>query len=71
MGHLRRAVEKQQLLLCQQGEKSAATCVKHFVSAYARKLVLYSGGYCSSPSIQVTHDEHRVMLGVKQLQYSS
>ena len=71
MGHLHRAVEKQQLLLCQQGEKSVAACVEHFVSAYARKLVLYSGGYCSSPSIQVTHDEHRVMLGVKQLQYSS
>ena len=67
MGHLRHAVEKQQLLLCQQGEKSTATCVEHFVSAHVRKLSLYSGGYCSSASIQVTHDEHQVVLGVKQL----
>ena len=67
MGQLRHAAKKQQLLLCQQGEESTATCVEHFISAHTRKLALYSGGQCSGAGIQVTHDKHWFTLRVQQL----
>ena len=62
--------EQQQLLLSQQREESTAAGVEHSVCTRMGNLALYSRDKGCSAGIQITHDEHWLPLGVKQVQYS-
>ena len=70
MRELGSAAEQLQLMLHQKGKEGMTVGVKYCISTHARELAFYNWGEWRCVGIKVPHEEHQLVLGVKQLKQS-